>query len=132
MASSTKDEFEIRADVHPPSLALIIVGLMMIVGHAIAVAIGANYARSDVAEWLAFPGMIVGGVMFVGGISFRLMWSRSWSLIGAYAGLLPVSPGWLITAAIRIWSASVLDRPHIRRAFIDRDRQRSDSPEAGH
>jgi hypothetical protein len=40
------------------------------------------------------------------------------------AGLVPASPGWVIGAAVSIWANHVLHQPQVRRAFIERARQR--------
>ncbi len=121
---SDEDLLTLRAEIDGPSLALMVVGLLMIAGHAIVVSLGLSHKIDSGLSGYAVPGLIIGLAMFVGGLNLRLLWSHGWALLGAFAGLVPLSPAWPLTIIVGMWAWYVLDRKHVRRAFIDRARQR--------
>jgi hypothetical protein len=120
-------------EVDGASLSLLVVGILMMIGHAIALAVCLSNPADDDMAWIAIPGCLTGLAMCFGGWSMRRLQSRGWSQLGAQAALIPVSPGWLISLPIGVWTLVVLNRPSVKAAFrtgVDslRTRQSTDSP----
>ena len=59
-----------------------------------------------VLQTLAIP---VGMLMVIGGLSPRAQ-ASSWPRIGATLGLVPLTPAWLITLPLGIWTLTILRR----------------------
>ena len=75
----------------------------MFIAHAIAIGVMLSNFDTNEMAWIPIPGCLVGVAMLIGGLSLRNLWSRGWAQLGAVAGLLPVSPGWLLTGPIGAW-----------------------------
>lgn len=119
---------EVRAEIDGPAIASIVIGALMAAGHVAALV---AYANSGMHEpgWLLF-GVVTGILMFVGGFMMRSLRSTGGALMGAIAALIPVSPGSVFTIPIGIIAIQVLNRPHIRRAFVQKMTENRD--QAGH
>ena len=110
----------VRAEVDPPGLVLIAFGVLMMLGHAIAFGMFMEDRLKDEFAWFWYPGIVVGFLMCVAGWRLRSVRSPAWVMLGAFAALLPVSPGWIITAFIGIWVLKVLERADVKRLMAER------------
>ncbi len=132
-AEEDASDLELHAEIDGPSLAMMILGLLMVVGHAIAVVYVVRAAdvprHSGLGTYLS-GGVIIGTLMFAGGLNLRNLWSHGWGLVGAFAGCVPLSPAWPLTIIIGLWAWYVLDRAHVRQAFIERARRRQQASAA--
>jgi len=95
-------------------------GVLMAGGHLVALIAGLQSPGNADTAWIHLPGVLVGGMMFCGGLSLRTLWSSGWTYLGAIAALIPASPAWVVSAFVGIWSFNVLARPQVRAAFADR------------
>jgi serine/threonine protein kinase len=120
---------EVLAEVDGPSLAMIVVGLLVVVGHLIGFGILITNPGEDELAWITIGVMITGTGMINGGINLRCLWSRGWAQMGIIAGFIPASPGWIIGVFISIWAQRVLNRPHVVNGFLQRKRQRATAGE---
>ncbi len=114
---------EVYAEVEGPALAMLVVGMLMVIGNAIAVGICLSSRTEDELAWIGIPGIVVGLGMFIGGLNMRMLWSRGWSQLGMIAGFIP-NFGLMLSVPISGWSMAVLNRPHVQQAFQQRRRQR--------
>ena len=114
---------EVYAEVEGPALAMLVVGMLMVIGNAIAVGICLSSRTEDELAWIGIPGIVVGLGMFIGGLNMRMLWSRGWSQLGMIAGFIP-NFGLMLSVPISGWSMAVLNRPHVQQAFLQRRRQR--------
>ncbi len=116
------DFVEVESDLNGPSIAMMVVGLLIALGHGIAVIVFLGNELENAV--FAVPGVVIGVAMFVGGRSMRRLSSRGWAQFGIFAGVIPASAGWLVGVPISIWANFVMQRPQVRRAFIERARER--------
>jgi len=115
----------VQGDIDGPSLALIVVGGLICIGHLILIVFCLRSVFDDDLAPLGIPGLLTGLGMVTGGWHLRSLSSRGWAWIGAIAAVIPVSPGWLISAPIGIWIVGSLTNPDVKRAFTEAARQRS-------
>ena len=116
------DFVEIESDLNGPSVAMIVIGLLTFLGSVfLAIMCLGNDAEKAV---FAVPGVFIGLSMFVGGLSMRRLRSRGGAFFGTIAGVIPAGMGWPVAMPVSIWANLVLQRPQVRRAFIERARQR--------
>jgi tRNA A-37 threonylcarbamoyl transferase component Bud32 len=118
------DFVEVESDLNGPSIAMMVVGLLIAASHCMIVIAGMINRFHPEPVIVGFPGIVIGAAMFVGGLSMRRLRSRGWAQVGAVAGVIPASAGWLVGIPIALWAHFVLQRPEVRRAFIERARQR--------
>lgn len=119
----------ILSELAAPSTTMMVVGALMAGGHLFALLTGLqNSGESDTAP-IYLPGVIVGCLVFCGGLSLRYLWSLGWAYAGAIAALVPASPGWLISAFVGVWIFNVLSRPGVRAAFANQTRPVTKSAE---
>jgi serine/threonine protein kinase len=117
---------QVRGDVEGPSLALMVVGMLFCIGHLILIVYSLRSVLDDDLAPLGIPGLLTGLGMVTGGWHLRSLSSRGWAWIGAIAAVIPVSPGWLISAPIGIWTiVGALTNPDVKQAFTEAARQRS-------
>ncbi len=124
--SATNVDFvEVESDLNGPSVAMMMIGLLSVLGH---VFLTIMCLGNDV-ERMAFcvPGVFIGAAMFAGGLSMRRLRSRGWAQFGIIAGAVPVSAGWPVAVPVSIWANFVLQRPQVRGAFIERARERQNA-----
>jgi hypothetical protein len=122
---------QVRSDVDGPSLALLIGGMLTTLGHLAVILLSLSPATRFDGELavLCIPGVLLGVAMFVGGLHLRYLWSRGWAWTGAIAALIPLTPGWLLTALIGIWViVGALTRPDVKQAFLEAARRRRNPP----
>ena len=129
-ATGDVDFIEVESDLNGPAVAMMVVGLLITVTHVslIILCLGNDTERTP----FCVPGLFIGLAMFTGSRSMRRLDSRGWAQLGVIAGMVPASMGWLVGLPISIWANHVLHRPHVRRAFIERARERQNravSPE---
>lgn len=119
------DFVEIESDLNGPSVAMIVIGLLTSLGSVfLAIMCLGNDAEKAV---FAVPGVFIGLSMFVGGLSMRRLRSRGWAFFGTIAGVIPAGMGWPVAMPVSIWANLVLQRPQVRRAFIERARERQNT-----
>ncbi|MBI1313823.1 protein kinase [bacterium] len=119
------DLTEVRSDLGGPALALTIAGFLTAVGHAITLAVCLTQTyHHDATAGLIVPGIVIGILMFIGGLNLRYLWSRSWAQVGAIAGMVPISAGAILTILSGVWVMNTMRKPHIREAFLETERQR--------
>ena len=116
------DITEVQAEVEGPALVMCFTGILMLLGNLVAIGVYLSISDIDQFFWIPIPGLLVGGAMLAGGLSLRKLQSYGWTQLGAIAGLLPVNPGWLITAPIGAWLLNyVLNKDTTRQAFRQRN-----------
>ncbi len=124
------DPGAVQTEIDGPSLALMIVGVLTMIGHAITIGICLSNPFDDDMAVIGVPGLLTGLGMFVGGLNLRNFWSRGWSQMGVIAGFIPVSPGWLLSLPIGIWAWRALSRPYVVAEFTVQARIRREQSEA--
>ncbi len=119
---------EVRAEIDGPAIGLIAGGFLLAAGHIITLV---SFATAGYAEppVLLF-GVVVGVMMLFAGLRMRALKSPGIGMAGAVAALCPVSPGSAITIPIGIVVIRTLNRPHVRRAFVERMRQLREEPDS--
>lgn len=123
---NTPTEIDLEAiedELSAPSMALRIVGCLMIAGHATAwIAL-----REDLSEELILIcalGFLTGLGMLISGISMKELRSRAWCQVGLIPGLIPVTATWVFFIGFCVWAQNKLLDPRVQKAFLERRRQR--------
>jgi tRNA A-37 threonylcarbamoyl transferase component Bud32 len=126
--SPTRDEddnsIQVQSEIDGASLALIVTGVLFLIGHAIAIGVWFDTPNEEAAGWVGLSGLIAGTLMLIGGWNLRTLRSRGWAQVGTWAAFFPSSPGWVVSLFVGISANDVLGRPHVRQAFLDAARQR--------
>lgn len=120
-AAAAVDFVEVESDLNGPSVALMVIGLLTVVGHLFTIIMCLGNETENAV--IGVPGVFIGLSMFAGALGMRGLRSRGWAQFGAIAGMIPASLGWLVTLPISIWAFLALRRPHVRRAFVERARE---------
>lgn len=124
MAAEGVDFVKVESDLNGPSIAMMIVGLVIATAHCMIVIAGMINRFDPESVVFGSPGIIIGTGMFVGGLNMRRLRSRGWAQFGVVAGVIPASAGWLVGVPIALWAHFVLQRPEVQRAFIERAREK--------
>jgi serine/threonine protein kinase len=120
---------QVRSDVDGPSLALLAVGVLTCIGHAVVIAICLSNTHDRELAWIGVPGLLPGLAMIVGGLHLRNLSSRGWAWIGAIAAVTPATFGWLLTLPIGVWViVGALTQPDVKQAFLETARRRRNPP----
>jgi serine/threonine protein kinase len=122
------ESIDVQSEIDGPSLALILVGVLFVIGHAVTMGIFFDSPYEKDMAWIALPGLVIGIAMLIGGLNLRYLWSLGWAQIGVWASFLPLTPAWLISVFVGISANDVLSRPHVRKAFVDAARRRRETP----
>jgi serine/threonine protein kinase len=120
----SRQRAEVRLDVSAPSLALMIAGSLNAIGHMIAFVMCLSLPFDRQTAVIAVPGIVIGILMVIGGMNLRSLSSRAWAQVGSIAGMLPVSAGFILTAATGLWALLVTRKDNVREAFLEEERQR--------
>lgn len=122
--NSESDSFEAEHEVSAPALAMIVFGILVIMGHLIMfIREMSNHYRQDHA-WMWVPGLISGVLMLIGGFCMRRLGSLSWARIGVIGAALPTSPAWIINMFIAGWANQALQNTEVKAAFLENARRR--------
>lgn len=116
-----------EADVSGPAIAMILSGLLIMIGHAWAVG---YLILEDVDKqifWTGAPGVVIGLMMIIGGICLKRLRNREWVVLGAISGMIPMSGGILLSFLVSIWVFDVIEKKNVQLAFADRLKNRSGS-----
>jgi hypothetical protein len=118
---------EVQAIVDGPSTALIVVGVLTTIGSLICILMWLSSTRFSDQEktWFFVPGLIAGAIVAFGAWNMRRLRSPGLSLVGAVFGLLPVTPGAVLSIPLSVWAIRILNTRDVRNAFIVRQRQRT-------
>ncbi len=122
--SLSRLQAEVRLEVSGPSLMLLIVGILSIIGHGAIVITCLQQTYSQRSAWMSIPGILIGIALFLAGLNLRSLRSRGWVQVGAIAGLVPISVGWFLTAIAGIWTLNTLQKPQIREAFLQAEQHK--------
>jgi hypothetical protein len=115
----------VRAEVDGPSLAMIVMGLLIAIGHTVAVVLAFGMPNNDLTVGIGALGIVTGVGMFLGGLNLRTLNSRGWAQLGIISGMIPSGPGFVLALPISLWSLAVFNRPHMPQAFLQWRRERS-------
>lgn len=118
---------EVRVDVSAPSLMMLVVGYLSAIGNGVFVLFALSAPVDQEMAVIAAPGLFIGIAMVLGGMNLRSLSSSGWVRVGAVAGLLPLSAGWLLTSIAGMWAINTLQKPHVREAFLQAEQHRLDS-----
>lgn len=125
--ASDLDLVAIRSELDGPSLALLVVGgLMFLINSVVAIhfLVDNAFVDSEMVSVMLAPGVLVGAIMIMAGLHLRKLKSRGWTLLGCLAGMLPINPGWFLTALASMWALQFINRDDINEAFVESARQR--------
>ena len=121
--STDLDMEALQQEVSGPSIALLILGIVCLLGHSFLFVLTLMFSRFDREVSILFlPGILTGMFMILSGLYFRNFKAKGGTQFGIILGMLPVNFGWPITLPICIWANSVFQRPLIKQAFLDRFR----------
>jgi|GEM_PF-1176904 len=110
----------IQREVSGPSIALMVFGLLCLLGHGLFFgSLLASSHENDRAP-LMLPGMLTGFSMFVSGWNFQKLNARGWTQVGIILGMLPLNFTCPISLPLSIWANTVFQRPLVKQAFLDR------------
>lgn len=114
----------VRLDVSGPSLALFLAGFLMVVCHGIGCCVMMLDRTADEVAWMLIPGIASGMLMMIGGLHLRNLWSRCWAQVGAIAGMIPLSPGALLTFLAGCWAWRTISQPAVTEVFLQSEERR--------
>jgi hypothetical protein len=127
-----------RAAVQGPGIALIVLGVLVLIGQALYLvytlfiagvgAIGAASGDPDgigaimggvVGMILTVVWMLLSGIIIFGGVKMKNMQSYGLAMAAAIIVMLPCTVGWccLLGLPIGIWALIVLMKPEVKAAF---------------
>ncbi|MCP4855213.1 MAG: hypothetical protein GY903_12040 [Fuerstiella sp.] len=117
---------ELQALVDRPAIALMATGGLTSIGCLLTVIefLSDSSYDDDAAMPFFLASAAVGAIVAFGAWNMRGFRSPGLSMMGAILGLLPVTPGAMLSIPLSIWAIRVLNRPDVRTAFIVRRRQR--------
>lgn len=136
-ADAPIDLVAIEDQVNVPSIAMIVLGALMPLGHFLLISMLIESRNSTPSMVMALiPAIPMGLLLLIGGLCLRKFASRGWAQIGIIAGMLPVSPLWVFSAGVCVWAQMLMAKPEIQWAFLDRARgrrglDRSEPPTVG-
>ena len=134
MSSNEEIDFiSLEEEVNGPSLAMIILGILIFIGHCVLFLMCFFNPYDQETAAFAVPGLFVGIAISVGGIVLRRFGTRGWVQLGIIAGMIPINAGFLISLPICIWANNVIRRREVKQAFLENRRrqfQQSAQPSA--
>jgi serine/threonine protein kinase len=124
-AEREADLVAIEEEVGGVSLSLIIVGVLTVIGHLVFMIVSILQSSQAVLPWLTLPGLFSSVLVLVAGFHLQSLRSRTWVQVGVIAGMLPVTPTWVLSVGFCIWGLMAISDPEVKHAFLTKRRRRA-------